>query len=216
MMQVSCSAVGCAAVAVGGGKPSRPSERKLRDKWRERMRLHGFARPWKLPAARDLRSEWRGQAKGPADERDDPLCADVCAAVQAQATKRMLFGSVAAQANVEDSLLRFDDVAAGVLHRDCVALRRNYRNLQFVAVLQGEAAFKFEKQVRSQTVEVDPDLRKAPVIVKAGHVIVFMGSRYAHAVTTAGRCLRVSGWVCAAGSRVVDKGGAVTPAGVPL
>ena len=135
-----------------------------------------------------------------------------------------LFGDRPTEADVADSLLRFedcapedsdsdcddDDMSVGVPHRDCVALRRNFDNLQFVAVLQGVATFTSEARV---TISLPPDPapkpRETPVRVPAGNVIVFMGSRYAHAVTTAGKCLRVTGWVCARGTRVVDEGGAV-------
>ena len=97
---------------------------------------------------------------------------------------------------------------------EAFATRHERVLLQFVAVLQGEAHFTFEVQVQSrQPPAKNPDLRKRPVIVKAGTVIFFMGSRYAHAVTTVGRCLRVTGWVCAAGARVEDGSGAVAPDG---
>ena len=34
-------------------------------------------------------------------------------------------------------------------------------------------------------------MREDPIVVSAGKIIIFMGSRYAHAVSTTGRCLRV-------------------------
>ena len=137
--------------------------------------------------------------------------------MQELATDRKLFGNTAAEVDVADSLLRFgncdcddDDMSVGVPHRDCVALRRNFDNLQFVAVLQGVATFTFEARVTiSRPPNPEPTPRKDRIKVKAGTVIVFMGSRYAHAVRTTGNCLRVSGWVCARGKRVVDEGGAV-------
>jgi hypothetical protein len=43
--------------------------------------------------------------------------------------------------------------------------------------------------------------------VRAGEMIIFMGSRFAHANVTKGKCARLAGWVCAAGSRVeTDEG----------
>ena len=42
-----------------------------------------------------------------------------------------------------------------------------------------------------------------------GTLIIFFGARYAHAVTASADCVRVTGWVCRAGRRVIDNGGSV-------
>lgn len=83
----------------GSKKPAKGSAVALRDAWRHRMAKHGFATPWQLRAARALRNEWRRLAVTTPDERDDPLCASVCAAVQVLADRNKLFGSRPAEVN---------------------------------------------------------------------------------------------------------------------
>ena len=89
----------------GSKKPAKGSAVALRDAWRHRMAKHGFATPWQLRAARALRNEWWRLAVTTPDERDDPLCASVCAAVQVLADRNKLFGSRPAEVNVDDSSL---------------------------------------------------------------------------------------------------------------
>ena len=65
-----------------------------------------------------------------------PLAVDVCALVEQYALQARLFGNSQVECHPDDSEIRQGPMF-GVLHRDCQPLRRNSRNLQFIAVLQG-------------------------------------------------------------------------------
>ena len=54
-----------------------------------------------------------------------------------------------------------------------------------------------------------PRVRKDNIVVAANKVLIFHGSRYAHGVTASENCVRVIGWVCEAGKRVIDDTGGV-------
>lgn len=190
---------------------SAPNRAKLSRIWLDQLRNRGFCVPTRLPAVGVLRPLWRHMDPSvqERDGDDEPVARAVCNAVQERAMEMCLFNGSGVECNPGDSVLRFGDCTRGTAHRDCVSLRTNYSNLQFVVVLRGSISMTFERRVTATRAAKTKPTRRRPVVVKAGTLIIFFGARYAHAVTASVDCVRVTGWVCRAGCRVIDYGGSV-------
>ena len=135
----------------------------------------------------------------------------VCEAVERHVFSLFVFGNDGVECDPHDSVIRSGAVVKAQVHRDCPSLRRNTANLQFVAVLQGTVDFRIETTVDAL---LPPRTlvrsRKKAIALTANQVLVFSGSRYAHSVAASSNCVRVTGWVCRRGRRVIaDDGGGV-------
>ena len=153
---------------------------------KEKLRQRGYLYPATVKALRTLRPA-RGYPVVPgeafADDmtgEEQKLAANVCKAVERHVVSLCLFGDSHVECSPDDAVIRQGGVV-GKVHRDCVALRRNTRNLQFVAVLQGKVDFMIEGTVNAkQPALQSPRRRKKAVTIKANQVLVFAGSRYVH------------------------------------
>ena len=198
---------------MGSRKPSKTGAKVLLTMWAERLRQRGYIDPTRVHTLSQLRPRGCRYAVVPgeafADDmtgEEQKLAANVCKAVERHVVSLCLFGDSHVECSPDDAVIRQGGVV-GKVHRDCVALRRNTRNLQFVAVLQGKVDFMIEGTVNAKQPAVQsPRRRKKAVTIKANQVLVFAGSLYAHSVNASDNCVRVTGWVCKAGHRVVGGG----------
>lgn len=199
-------------INTGQRKTDKVGAKVLREMWADHLRRRGFIVPTRVPALRALRPRGRSYTVVPGEVRgyDQQLAVDVCESIEDHVASLFVFGNAQVECNPDDTVIRCGGIKDGTVHRDCVALRRNTTNLQFVAVLQGQVDFQIETTVDAL---LPPSSyvrsRKKAIAVTANQVIVFYGSRYAHSVTATPNCVRVTGWVCQAGQRIIDEGGAV-------
>jgi hypothetical protein len=148
---------------------------------KEKVRQRGYLYPATVEALRALRPG-RGYPVIPGVRRGRgrPLAIEVCAIVAQYTLESRLFGNSLVECNPVDSEIRQGPMI-GVLHRDCQPLRRNSRNLQFIAVLQGTVRVRMETSVAAtRPAHSHPHVRKHNIVVAANKVLIFHGSHYAH------------------------------------
>ena len=188
----------------GSLRPASSGPCLLRLIWRNKMRDRGFSAPAWAPALRRLRPAGGYRVTSVGEVFKPHLTQLVCRDVQEHCAQRMLlFGAADVVCDPDDAVLRHGGSSAGAVHRDCSALSRDFRQLQFIAVLQGSVQVVFQRRVAmADDMASQPHRRRDPVSVGANRVLVFFGSRYAHAVEASANCVRVTGWVCQEGARV--------------
>lgn len=183
----------------------------LRGMWAEQLRKTGYIAPTRVPTLSKLRPRGCTYPVAPGDVfgGNNELAIRVCAAVEEHAFGLFLFGAKRVQCHPDDSKIR-RGAAVCAVHRDCIPLRKNTRNLHFIAVLQGKVDVLIETEVNvTMPPREHPHMQRRVITVGANATLIFHGSRYAHGVTASENCVRVTGWVCQHGKRVLNKGGSV-------
>ena len=139
----------------------------------------------------------------------------VCKQVQAVASAKRIFGGESIVCEPEDAAFVTgspEEMESDKLHRDCSSLRDDYGQLQFICCLQGVAKMRFETYKSTSQRRAKPRLQRVQRAVPAGHMLIFMGSRFAHVAQHTctkrePKCIRVVGWLCVRGRRTVTEAG---------